>query len=513
MNDKSQLKMGVSLNYILTIVSNALGFLLISFMTNRLGTSAYGLYETIGAMAGYMAVLDFGVNSTITRYISKFRAQNDEKSQKNFLATCIILYSILAVIVILIGYIIWLNVYKIYPKYTSEEISIAKSMFIILIANISLSLPLRSFSAILNGYEKFTFPRMMNIFRVILRFVVIIIFINLGFGIVTVVIIDTIINLSILIINMLYVLGILKVTIHLDKFDIKLLKEVFVFSLPIFLTMIYDQIFWKVDHNIISMMRGTIAAAICAYGMRIALIFINFSTAMSEVFLPRVTKMVVNNASGDELTDLMIKVGRIQLLVLGMILSGFLLYGQNFFVLWIGRNPDTKPIISYYVAAIVMIPLILPLIQNTGISILVAKNKHRVRSTVYFIIAVLNIGLTVVLINQFDIIGASIATAIALTLGNGIIINIYYSKVIGLKIDRFFKDCVFKLLIPIVISSGFGYLILRFIAIQNSWWNLILCCVLFAVIYFIIMWFIGMNKYEKDMVKKIVQKVTKRGIA
>ena len=363
----------------------------------------------------------------------------------------------------------------------------------------------------MNGYEKFTLPRMLNILRVILRFIAIVIFLNLGFGVVTVVIIDTVLNLGIMLINMMYVLGYLKVKIRLEKFELPIIKELILFSLPIFLTMVYDQIFWKVDQTIISIMLGTAAAAIIGAAMRLTLIFMRFSTSLSEVFLPRVTKMVVNKASSDSLTDLMIKVGRVQLLVLGAILSGYILFGQNFFYLWVGRSdPTFDTNIAYLIGVIIMIPLTLPLIQNTGISILVAKNKHSFRSVIYFIIAVLNIGLTIFMVSRFGIVGASIATAIALTVGNGFIINIYYSKVIGLKIGRFFKDCLFRLLIPIAVSSGVGYLIARYLTVENSWWNLAMCCILYAIIYSAVMWVIGMNTYEKDMVKKAISKITGR---
>lgn len=515
MNTKSQLKIGISLNYVLTLISNIAGFLLVPFMIKMLGKEGYGLYESIGAIAGYMAVLDFGVNSTITRYIAKYRAEKNEEKQKNFLALCLILYSALAIVVFIAGYVIWLNLDKIYQlKFTQQEIDIAKIMFMVLILNIGLSLPLRSFGAVMNGYEKFAFPRILNIIRVLLRVTAIFVFLDLGYGVITIVIIDTILNLGILCINMLYVLGVLKVEIRLENLDMVLVKEIFLFSLPIFLIMVYDQIFWKVDQTIISIISGTAAVALVGAAMRLTLIFMRFSTSMSEVFLPRVTKMVVNNATGDELTELMIKVGRIQLLVLGVILSGYLLFGQNFFQLWIGRSDTTIDTnTAYLIGAIIMIPLVLPLIQNIGISILVAKNKHRFRSTIYFIIAVLNIGLTIFLVNKFGIIGASIATAIALIIGNGIIINIYYSRVIGLKITRFFKDCLLKLSIPIMISSGFGYLIMRYLMIWNHWWSLLLCCFLYAGIYFILMWFIGMNTYEKDMIKELLGKITHRGKA
>jgi O-antigen/teichoic acid export membrane protein len=524
MGSKSQIKAGASLSYVLMLVTSLASFLLYPFLLRMLGAEGYGLYATIGAMAGYLAVMDFGVNSTITRYIAKYRAEGAEEKQNNLLAHCVLLYSVLAIIVFIIGYILYLNLpdliniqSKLKPGtkavLSPEELKTAGAMFIILIVNIALSLPLRSFTAVLNGHERFAFPRAMNIVQVLLRVAAIVIFLNLGFGAIAIVVIDTALNLSILIVNMLYSFFVLKVKVKISKFEMSFIKELLVFSLPIFLTMVYDQIFWKVDQTIIIVMKGASAAGLVSSAMFVILIFMRFSTALSDVFLPRVTKMVVNDASGDELTDLMIKVGRIQFLVLGMMLTGYLLFGQDFFNVWVAKEDPyyiehLKEL--YFIGAVIMIPLSLPLIQNTGISILVAKNKHKFRSIIYFIIAVLNIGLTIFLVNTFGIVGASIATAIALTIGNGFIINIYYSKVIGLKIGRFFKDCVFRLIVPMVIASAIGYVIARFFSTASGWGNLLLCCFAYAAIYFGVMWLFGMNTYEKGLVRKVVAKILRQ---
>ena len=146
MSQKSELKIGASLSYVLTIIANALGFVLAPFLLGKLGSTQMGIYETIGALAGYMAVLDFGVNSTITRYISKYRAEKQEDKTGNLLAHCLILYSVLAVLLLAIGAVLWFNLEPIIKSLSSfqgkeeialENIGTAKTMFVILLANIA----------------------------------------------------------------------------------------------------------------------------------------------------------------------------------------------------------------------------------------------------------------------------------------------------------------------------------------------------------------------------------------
>ena len=54
---------------------------------------------------------------------------------------------------------------------------------------------------------------------------------------------------------------------------------------------------------------------------------------------------------------------------------------------WAGEGYDA----AYYVGALVMIPAIIPLIQNIGIEIQKAKNMHKFRSIVYFYNRILQI--------------------------------------------------------------------------------------------------------------------------
>lgn len=97
--------------------------------------------------------------------------------------------------------------------------------------------------------------------------------------------------------------------------------------------------------------------------------------------------MVVKDASKDELTNLFIRVGRLQFIVIALIVSGFTAFGQAFITLWAGKDYHD----AYWVAILTMFPLCVPLIQNIGLTIVTAQNKHQFRSIIYMIIAILNV--------------------------------------------------------------------------------------------------------------------------
>lgn len=498
----NQLKSGVYLSYISLFVTNISNLILTPFIIRNLGDSEYGLYMLIGAFVGYIAVLDFGLGNTVVRFVAKYRAENDKRSEENFLFSTFIIYTIISAVIVLVGAILYFNLQNIFgDSLTVEEIGKAKVMFVILVINLALTLPMKSFTGIMTAYEKFILPRTLSIVRVLIRAIVIFILLTLGYKAIAIVLVDAILNLLMMVITMMYVFIKLKVKIRHHYFNKALFKNILSYSSLIFVSVIVDQIYWRIGHLILGIVASTTEVAIFAIGMTFGQYFITFSTAISGVFLPKITGMVVKNATGEELTDILIRTGRLQFIVLGLVLGGFILIGRNFILLWAGNNYGP----SWIIALILMIPLIIVLTQTIGISILQAKNMHGFRAFSYLVIAVINAIISIYLAKVYGAVGAAIGTSLSLVLGNIIVMNLYYHFKVKLNIPRFYKELFKGLLLSMILSLGLGGLLL-FIP-GYSWLIIVLQGFIYTVVYLIIMWFIGMNKSEKQLFKREINKV------
>src|SRR5690625_694668 len=219
----------------------------------------------------------------------------------------------------------------------------------------------------------------------------------------------------------------LKMHFSFKKFDIKLMKEMTVFSSFIFVNMIIDQINWNLDKFILGRFHGTVSVAVYGLAAQLNTYYKQLSTAVSNVFIPRVHRIVSKGNPDTELTHLFTRIGRIQFIVLSLIASGIVFFGRPFINFWAGSEYDG----SYGVALLLILPITIPLIQNIGIEIQRAKNMHRFRSIVYFFIAVLNLIVTIPLSSRYGAIGAATGTALSLLLGNGLLMNWYYHAKIG----------------------------------------------------------------------------------
>jgi len=508
---RNQLKAGAILSYISLFLSTIISLAYTPFMLHMLGQSEFGLYSLASSVVGYLTILDFGFGIAIVRYTAKYRTLNQKENEYNLNGMFLIVYTLIGVFTAIVSFIIYINIGSFFSaNMTSSEIEKAKALMLLLAFNLSMSFPLGIFSSIITAYEEFVFSKVINIIRIIINPCIMIPLLVLGQGAIGMVIVTTILNITCLLINMWFCLTKLKIKVHFKNFNFSLFKEIFGYSFYIFLNVIVDKINWSADQVILGAVSGTVAVAIYSVAAQINGYYLSFSTAIASVFLPRLTTMVTNKATNKELSNMFIKIGRIQYIIMAYILSVFLIVGQDFINTWAGKDYST----AFYIAAILIIPVTIPLIQNLGIVLLQAQNRQRFRSVIYILVAAINIGISIPMGKIFGGIGCAIGTAIGLVLGNIIIMNIYYYKKIQIDIPQFWKQ-IFFMTIPISITFGCGIVINYFIG-GNGYFTIVIKALIFTVIYIPTMWFMGMNDYERSLFKepfiKLFKKLKLRGV-
>ena len=486
---KNQLKIGAILSYVNILAGLIVGLGYTPIMIRLLGQSEFGLYSLIGSLVAYLSVLDMGLGNTIVRYVSRNRAIGDKKSESELNGLFLTIYSVIGLITLIVGSILYFNVDNMFgATLSADQIERAKIMMILLIFNIAISFPLSVFASLMQAYERFIFLRIFNIISVLLKPIIALPFLFMGYGAVTLVVTATIVNIACLLTNVYYCFKYLDIHFSKGHFEKAFLYEISGYAFFIFLNAIMDKIYWGTGQFILGMVSGTIQVAIYAIAMQFMNMYMQFSNAISGVLLPKVTMMVANGATKIELTNLMIKIGRLQYIVIGYILVMFFLVGKDFIYLWAGENYLS----AYLMVLILMIGLLIALVQNAGIAILQAMNLNRYRMTVYTIVAVINIFTSVILAKMYGGLGCAISTAVALLISTGLIMNRYYHKRIGIDIPLFWKNIIHMMpsaFILIVLVEFFQINI----SLEYSWLYFIIKVLIYSLIYFVLMFVLSMN--------------------
>lgn len=493
---KDQLKAGAVLNYVLIFLNTIVGLLYTPYMLRTMGQSEYGLYSLVASVIAYLTILDLGFGNAIIRYTAKFRAEGKRQEQFEMFGMFLILYLIIGVVAMLLGIGLSLNVESFFGRTMSaEELFKARVMMLILTFNLAFTFPMSIFGSIMGAYERFVFPRILNIARVLLNTAIMVVLLRLGYRAIAMVIVQTVFNVTTLIINYLYCKYKLEIHICFGHFRWGFLKEVAIYSFWILLNAIMDKIYWSTGQFVLGAVSGTIAVSVFAIGIQLQGTYMQLSTAISSVFLPKVTRMVTRDCGNEKLSDLFIRTGRIQFVVMCFILCGFIVFGRPFIRLWAG--PEYAE--SYIITVLFFVSLIIPLIQNLGITILQAKNQLRFRSLLYIGIAFVALVFEIILGKKWGGIGCAIAISGALLLGQGLIMNVYYSRKQGIDIAGFWKEILKMMIIPVIVSTISFFLVER-IGL-HSWSQLFMGIIVFSVVYIPLFWFFSMNSEERALIR------------
>lgn len=63
-------------------VKLALTFIMAPILVKNLGKYDYGLWEMLGAVIGYMGMLDLGIKPAISRFTARYKAQGESQQQQ-----------------------------------------------------------------------------------------------------------------------------------------------------------------------------------------------------------------------------------------------------------------------------------------------------------------------------------------------------------------------------------------------------------------------------------------------
>lgn len=497
----NQRRAGAMLSYVYLGITFVIGIIYTPILFDILGEREYGVYSVASSAIAFLAILDLGFSQTMIRYVARYKALGDHEGEERLHGMFLLLYTGIAVIALAAGLVVFFNLEFFFHRgFTPQETSQLCKIFMILLLNLVISFPLGIFNSIISANEGFFFLKMINIISTILTHTAILAALFLGFRTVAMALITTVVSIALKLVTMVYGRKKIAIRFRFGNFDRALFREIFIFSFFIFLNIVIDQLYANTDKMILGALCGSAVVATYTVGVQFYSYFEQFSTSISGVFLPQVTKLLTVRDAMDEVSELFIRIGRIQFFILGFLMSGFVVLGKAFVVLWVGENQ----IMSYYIALVVIAPSLIPLSQNIGISVLRAMNRHKFRSLIYFFIALVNVALSVPLALWFGGIGAAGATAFATCTGQIMTMNWFYQKRIGLDIRGYWVQIV-PMALKIVFIAIVGWGAVYFLP-GSGWWGLMLKGAVYSALFGVLSWLVILNRYEKSLVTDLVKR-------
>lgn len=495
------------MSYILMIFEVLSTLLLTPFIIRTLGQAEYGVYKLSAAINAYLLLLDLGVGNAVTRYVAKYRVEGNKEQGRKFLGVATLFYLGIAIIAIIIGIVL----VEVFPSAFAKglslsEVQLGQKLLAITMVNSAITLGTAAYTNVLIAYEKFTISKGSSIIQIIIRMILTYITLLMGMGAVGIVTVNLITTIFCRGFFVYYTLFKIKLWPKFRGIEKAFIKEIVAYSSLILLQMVATQINASIDQVLIGSLVTSSAVILAVYGVgsQIVQYFQSIGSAFTGVLMPGIVKLVENRASVKELTNEMIRIGRIILMVLALIWGTFFVEGQDFIILWAGA--DNKQ--AYLVSIVLMTAHMFILTESIGSQILWAMNKHKEQSILKVVIVLANICLTIVLIKWNPLIGATLGTFISLIVGDVLVMNIIFAKKLKMNLRYYYRG-IFKGILPaLIIMIIGGYILSRFMG--GGWIMFLLKVSIMLIIYVFAMLSFGMNRYEKKLCLSLAKKITKK---
>ncbi len=448
-------------NWVNIGISSIIAFFMLPFLVNTLGAQVYGIWLLMMAVAGYGIFMDFGITNSIIKYVSEYGALRDEENLNKVVSTSLLMHACIGMSIFAGAFALSRYASTVF-KIPAAQIHNAEVAFIILGLDMALKLPFSVFSACLNGFQRYHITNGIGILNLIVRTVLMIVFLVGGYGLVAMTVIlvctDVLGHLLVTLAAFRVIPG-LKVRLKYVKMDA--LKKLYKFGFYGFAVVGSERIIYESSSLLIGIFLPM--AAVTFYGIPNNLVryLRQIAHGFGNVFNPAASELEAT-MKHDQLADLLIQGTKHTLLFVLPLTLILTLVGKEFISLWMGANYAEA---GGNVLIILAVVLGVAMAQVSSSAILFGLNRHNYLAAFYSAEAIVNIGLSIVLIQKYGIIGAALGMAIPRAIVSLFLVPIYTCRVLGISLIEYIKGA---LLGPIRCSLGFAIILLMLDALVKA---------------------------------------------
>ena len=493
----SQRKAGAILGYANIIVKNLVNLVYTPMLLAFVGQADYGVFQTSNSFVFSLSLLTFGFSDAYIRFYTQKKAQGTEEDIKSLNGMYLVLYIGVCAVALTLGLLFAANVETFFSaSFTADQVGLAGQLMAIMAFSVVCTLFSTVFDAYILAHEQFRFQQTRQMFTSLATPGVAFVLLNLGMGAVGVALAQLAVNVTLLLLNARFAIQKLGMRFNVRRFDVALFRAVAVFSAWIFVNQVCDLVNQSVPNILLGALTSAVTVSVFAVSIQVRNVFVSLSTVMSNVFIPKINRIVATSDDNTELTHLMTRVGRYQMFLFCWVYCGFVLLGRFFVAKWAGEGFMD----AYYLICAMALPLGVPLCQNTGIEIQRAKNKHKARSLVYLGMACINVIFTWLASPYLGYWAPAVAYIVSISLGNGLFMNWYYHARIGLDMGFFWKRNLPVVLVSAAVVAA-GLVVSRFVPV-SSWIGFALWGLVYSVVFAAAMWLFVLDNGEKEALTK-----------
>ncbi len=496
-----QIKLGAMFSYVIIFVNIVAGLLYTPWMINQIGKSDYGLYMLMTSVLTYF-VVDYGLSQAVTRLISKYISEDKTVEINNLLGVTAKLYLVIDFIVLFSIILMYFFIEDIFVKLTIQEIIKFKQIYLIAGFFSVLSFPFLYISGVYSAYELFSQLKLFDLVSKFSSITLTVLALLSGYDLYVLVFVYAVVPFFVNLGKFFFLKHKGYLQINWRFWDNKVLKGVLNTSLWLLVIVIGELLLKNISPTILGVFSGTEEIAIFSIASTLDSYILVFGSALNGLFLPKISFLIKKENKEKLIGDLMIKVGRFQILIIGLFVLGLLLIGKDFIELWVGRTFSK----SYYVLILMFIPTFFFSIIQLGTTYILALNKLKYQAYLYVLGSIFSVSLAILLTPKYGAIGSGISILISkmifLIFG---LVFVFHNK-LRINMIRFFENIFSKIFIPLIIIVPL-FLLFDYFSFQDvGYFSFIANSAFLVFIYGFTMFKFYLNKEDKEIVNGLFRR-------
>jgi O-antigen/teichoic acid export membrane protein len=450
--EKAQIIKNVGSSWFSLGLNILVGIFLSPYILHRLGDAAFGIWVLIFSLTGYYGIFDFGIRSSIVRYVSKYTATRDINEVSRLISTSMFTYTCvgaLSMLITLVGCIYVDRVFHVAPDFQST----ARWLLLLVGSSVALGFPLGVFGGMLEGLQQFYILNWTNIVSTLLRVVLIVFFLNGGYGLLTVALITVGLPIVASVVRGMIAVRALPVTLSWKYVDRETFRHIANYSSITFMIIVAGRLRFKTDAVVIGTFLSTAAITYFYAGSRLVDYAGEVLSSLAQIFVPMSSQ---SDAAGniDRLRKIFVAGNRVCAFTMLPITAILVILGKSIIEVWVGKRYVAQ---GYPVLLTLIFPYTLMLVQSASGRVLFGISKHGKLAVVTLVEGAANLILSIVLVRPYGIIGDALGTAIPL-LGTYILFMPFHLCTrLGIRVSTFLRQAY---LLPLMLCAPMAAVLL-----------------------------------------------------
>lgn len=504
MSVKKKLIKNTIVNYSIRFWGFILTFILFWFIVKKIGEEDYGIYLFVSAITGYFGILNLGLGGSLVKFVAQYQAEDDKDKVNEVINTTFFMFLVIGavggVLLFLIG--------------TFLLSSTARAIIYILGVNFIFTLSMGSLKGVLAGLQRYDILALITFIMSLINLCVIVLVLSLNGNIIDLVFYTTCTGLLGFIMTGWYIQRLLPyVSLSINNLNWKMVRILFDLSISVFLLSVFLSLIYYTDRLVIGLLMGVTFITFYQAAWKLRAIPSRIPEIGIYAIIPAASELETAQ-NFQALRELFLR-GTKYVLALCLALAVPVMFlSREMLTLWMGDDYAKY----YIVVQILTISLFFDFNNYVATQILIGMNKIKKFVKYYGVVAVLNLGLSIYLVQEgFGLTGVALGTTIPFVLFEVFFLR-HVFNVLGIDWRTYLRDVFAKTFPYAGAVAVLMYVVLLWhtpvVAPADTLIELLIefvtkigpYFVLGCGVYMLLFYLNGLEPYEKEDIKKVIAK-------